>query len=229
MHGETTLVCARGVAPREKSGKPSDHVVSLPCARSTVSRQVSMSLSPTISRWQHFKRICSLSEKHINSMPFPIQPEHGDGLSQFLIQDPFTLRKQILPVLTVDKNDSFLTGLGTAFRVDPFGTFVTAEHVLKDHFEKLAEREVAVATVLYGMGLVYGMVGLRSEYFAPIREALMWRTGNPEPAPLIGSKELPRIVADVLRFHPDGSNWPGPQARSPLPIRLLCRRLKVAA
>src|SRR5260221_9099333 len=61
MHGETTLVCARGVAPREKSGKPSDHVVSLRCARSTVSRQVSMSLSPTISRWQHFKRICSLA------------------------------------------------------------------------------------------------------------------------------------------------------------------------
>src|SRR5258708_1761479 len=160
-------------------------------------------------------------------MPFPIQPEHGDGLSQFLIQDPFTLRKQILPVLTVDKNDSFLTGLATPFRLYPFGTFVTAEHVLKHHFEKLAEREVAVATVLYGMGLVYGMVGFRSEYFAPIREALMWRTANPEPAPLIGSKELPRIVADVMRFHADDSKVPGPQAASPLPIRLSGRRPQV--
>lgn len=157
-------------------------------------------------------------------MAFPIEPEHGEDLSQFLIQDPFNLRKQILPILTVDKADGYLTGLGTAFLVDPFGTFVTAEHVLKDHFESPEARETAVAAALYGMGLVYGTVGMRSEYFAPVRGAMMWRSVKPEAHPLIGSKSPPRMVADVMRFHVDSSRVPGPQEAPPLPIRLSGRR-----
>jgi serine protease Do len=168
-----------------------------------------------------------VAEQHIIPMAFPIDPDHGESLSQFLVQDPFQLRKQILPVLTMDKDGGFLTGLGTAFRADPFGTFVTAEHVLKDHFESPAKREAAVATVLYGMGLVYGTGGLSSKYFAPIQEALMWRAANPEPTPIIGAKEPPRIVADVMRFHVDDSKVPGQQTAPPLPIRLSGGRPKV--
>lgn len=157
-------------------------------------------------------------------MAFPIAPEQGEDQSQFLIQDPFILRKQILPILTVDKADGYLSGLGTAFLVDPFKTFVTAEHVLKDHLESPEAQERAVATALYGLGLIYGTVGLPSAYFAPIREALMWRSVKPEPAPIVGPRPAPRMVADVMRFHVDASNVPGPQAAPPLPVRLSGKR-----
>lgn len=160
-------------------------------------------------------------------MSFPIDPEHHDNIAQFLIQDPFKLRKQILPVLTVDKGSGLLTGLGTAFRADPFGTFVTAEHVLKDHFEVPKLQDSAVATVLFGMGLVFGTVGLNANYFAPVREAMMWRSAVPEQSPLIGQNPRPRIIADVMRFHVDDRAVPGPQDASPLPIRLSGRRPKV--
>lgn len=160
-------------------------------------------------------------------MAFPIDPDRPEHLAQFLIQDPFNLRKQILPVLTVDKETGFLTGLGTAFRVDPFGTFVTAEHVLKDHFETPAQREAAIATVLFGMGLVYGAMGLSSKYFAPIRQAMTWRSAVPEPSPLIGAPQPPRILADVMRFHVDSSAVPGPQDAPPLPVRLSGRRPRI--
>jgi len=160
-------------------------------------------------------------------MPFPARPQHGEDLSQFLIQDPFALRKQIMPVLTVGKADGLLTGLGTAFQVDPFGTFVTAEHVLKDFMEDKAAHESAVAAVLYGYGLVYGTAGLRREFFAPIREALTVRSANPESSPLIGYQEPRRIVADVMRFNVDASNVPGPRNVAPLPIRLSGRRPQV--
>jgi len=160
-------------------------------------------------------------------MAFPIDPERHEDIAQFLIQDPFNLRKQILPVLTVDKESGFLTGLGTSFRADPFGTFVTAEHVLKDHFETPELRDSAVATVLFGMGLVFGTVGLNSKYFAPVREAMMWRSAVPEQSPLIGKPQPPRIIADVMRFHVDDRAVPGPQEALPLPIRLLGRRPQV--
>lgn len=160
-------------------------------------------------------------------MAFPIDPDRQDDIAQFLIQDPFNLRKQILPVLTVDKTSGFLTGLGTSFRADPFGTFITAEHVLKDHFETPELRDSAVATVLFGMGLVYGTVGLSSKYFAPVSEAMMWRSAVPDPSPLIGQPQPPRIIADVMRFHVDDRAVPGPQAAPPLPIRLSGRRPQI--
>jgi len=49
---------SRGGAAR-KVGKTIGSRCHPPCARSIVSRQVSMSLLPTISRWQRSKRICS--------------------------------------------------------------------------------------------------------------------------------------------------------------------------
>ena len=137
----------------------------------------------------------------MSRMAFPIEPEGGEGQSQFLIQDPFNLRKQILPILDRRQDGRLFDWAGYGVRGGPpFRTFLTAEHVLKDHFESTAARDAAVAAALYGMGLVYGTVGLRSEYFAPIREALMWRSANPQPSPIIGPKPTPRMVADVMRF-----------------------------
>lgn len=160
-------------------------------------------------------------------MAFPIRPAAGESETQFLVQDPFRLRKQILPLLTVDKSDGFLTGLGTAFLADPFGTFLTAEHVLKEHVETPELRESAVAAALFGMGLVYGTVGLRSEFFAPIRAIQLWRRAREEQHPLIGPAPSPRIVADAISFHVDATRVPGNTFAPPLPLRLSGARPQV--
>ena len=160
-------------------------------------------------------------------MAFPIRPAAGESETQFLVRDPFQLRKQILPILTVDNADGFLTGLGTSFFVDPFGTFLTAEHVLKDHFETPELRRSAVAAALFGMGLVYGAAGLPSEYFAPIREIQAWRRAREEQPRLFGPAPPPRIVADAVGFHVDATRVPGSRFAPPLPLRLSGARPRV--
>ncbi len=161
-------------------------------------------------------------------MSFPIDPAkcHGPG-SQFLIQDPFGLRRQILPVITVDREGGLLTGLGTAFKADPFGTFLTAEHVLQDHLEDDDSRAASVATVLYPMGLVYGRVPLERKYFAPINEAISWRAHDARTSQKFDASVPPRIIADVMRFHADDRTVPAAQVGNPLPIRLSGRRPEV--
>ena len=42
-------------------------------------------------------------------MPFPIEPEHGEPESDFLIQDPFGLRKAVTPFFAFDLQDGMLS------------------------------------------------------------------------------------------------------------------------
>ena len=65
-------------------------------------------------------------------MPFHIGPTGGQSPWEFLIQDPFGVRESILPLLTVNKQTGNLTGLGTAFCADPYGGFLTAQHIFDD-------------------------------------------------------------------------------------------------
>jgi serine protease Do len=155
-------------------------------------------------------------------MPFPAQPEFGQSAEQFLVQDPFNLRKQIFPVMTLHKETGFVTGLGTAFLADPFGTFLSAQHVLDDHFKEMASGRSpeGVAAVLYGMGLVYGTVGMPSTYFAPVTKYFAVQGREPDPLKtLIGDQYSDRIVVDCASFQVNSGNVPGTQPRSPLPIR----------
>jgi serine protease Do len=102
-------------------------------------------------------------------------PQRGEPATQFLVQDPFGLRKAIVPVFWAGA-DGMLIGQGTAFAVDPFGTFITADHVIADarrtarpihhqndvrgaaeawRFEMPAGEGLVV---LLGIGLIYGTV-----------------------------------------------------------------------
>ena len=77
-------------------------------------------------------------------MPFPIGPDpRSNGPeTDFLIQDPFGLRRAVTPVFAFDLQDGMLTdprngisiGLGTSFYVTPFGHQLTAMHVTTDFF-----------------------------------------------------------------------------------------------
>lgn len=51
------------------------------------------------------------------------------GKDLFSIFDPFGLRKAIVPIL-LRESDGRLKGMGTAFHIDGWGTFITADHVI---------------------------------------------------------------------------------------------------
>jgi hypothetical protein len=80
-------------------------------------------------------------------MPFPIEPDRrfNEPEADFLIQDPFGLRRAVTPVFAFDARDGMLTdprdgtsiGLGTSFYVTPFGRQLSAMHVITDFFNAL--------------------------------------------------------------------------------------------
>jgi serine protease Do len=73
-------------------------------------------------------------------MAFPIEPLHSEPESNFLIQDPFGLRKAITPFFAIDLQDGMLTnpangateGLGTSFFLTPWGHQLSAMHLTTD-------------------------------------------------------------------------------------------------
>src|SRR5258708_38090331 len=77
-------------------------------------------------------------------MPFLIEPDPRSNEPEidFLIQDPFGLRRAVTPVFAFDLRDGMLSdprngisiGLGTSFYVTPFGHQLTAMHVTTDFF-----------------------------------------------------------------------------------------------
>jgi serine protease Do len=111
----------------------------------------------------------TICEAQILGLPkLPIVPDDSDSLDLFSFHDPFGLRKAIVPVLLNDV-DGVTKGMGTAFHIDGWGTFLSADHVI----ESVRRRSKRVAgngeeirleiedldlcpTLLLGMGLVYG-------------------------------------------------------------------------
>src|SRR4051794_21776433 len=65
------------------------------------------------------------------SHPSPLWPHEPQRAARFLVQDPFGVRRAIVPVF-VERPDGSLEGLATAFHVDAAGTLLTAEHVIHD-------------------------------------------------------------------------------------------------
>jgi serine protease Do len=73
-------------------------------------------------------------------LAFPIEPNASESQSDFLIQDPFGLRKAITPFFAFDLSDGMLAnpvnaaaeGLGTSFFVTPWGRQLSAMHLTTD-------------------------------------------------------------------------------------------------
>jgi serine protease Do len=98
----------------------------------------------------------------------PVLPEGSDSLDLFSFHDPFGLRKAIVPVLLNDV-DGVTKGMGTAFHIDGWGTFLTADHVIEsvrrrskrlvgteDEIRLEIEHPDVCPIILFGLGLVYG-------------------------------------------------------------------------
>jgi hypothetical protein len=76
-------------------------------------------------------------------MPFPVTPDarFTEPETDFLIQDPFGLRRAVTPVFAFDTQQGMVTnlrtgtaGLATSFYVTPFGHQLSAMHVITDFF-----------------------------------------------------------------------------------------------
>jgi serine protease Do len=137
-------------------------------------------------------------ENKANSeQPIVFEPILETPFEPFLIQDPFGLRKAIVPVFKRDINGE-IYGMGTAFHVDGWSTFLTADHVID-----FARRYPSSAStwseisqnpngdhivLLFGIGLIFGISAIPKEAFAlveyvasPMREKDNPLTNRTEP------------------------------------------------
>jgi serine protease Do len=103
-------------------------------------------------------------------MPFPIEPDArtDETESDFLIQDPFGLRRAITPVFVRDLHDGMFEGCGTSFYVTPFGHQLSAMHITTDFFndrgisirsgptKTLIQPDDGWIGILHDPGLVFG-------------------------------------------------------------------------
>jgi serine protease Do len=122
--------------------------------------------------------------------PLVFDPILKNPFKPFLIQDPFGLRKAIVPVFRRDMNGE-IYGMGTAFHIDGWGTFLTADHVIdfaREHplsassWAEISPNPNGNHTVLLlGMGLVIGEVNIPKEAFALVEhmESVMGEKHNP--------------------------------------------------
>jgi serine protease Do len=124
-------------------------------------------------------------------MPFPIEPGHGEPESDFLIQDPFGLRKAVTSVFAFDLQDGMLRdprdglsiGLGTSFYVTPFGRQLSGMHIATDFFnaqnvvirtgpeKNLLQPKDTWLGIYQDPGLVYGMTKVSDFVMFPVDQS----------------------------------------------------------
>ncbi len=111
-----------------------------------------------------------------NERPLAFKPiSEATPFEPFLIQDPFGLRKAVVPVFKRDMN-GHIYGMGTAFHVDGWGTFLTADHVIEfardiqrtaSSWKDISQHSSGEHPALFlGMGLIYGSIIIPKESFA---------------------------------------------------------------
>lgn len=135
----------------------------------------------------------------------PLLPSEDAHITLFPVDDPHGVRKAVVPLFLMEA-DGHLKGLGTAFALDPWGSFMTADHVVEELRRRgRTARESATAfrtemlgdvglVALVGMGLFYGNVPVPTDKILPVTGAvspaierddpLAWTTAAIAPRPL---------------------------------------------
>jgi serine protease Do len=153
-------------------------------------------------------------------MVFPYLPKQNENKERFLIQDPFGLRRSIIPLFTVDRETELVSGLGTAFRIDPFGTYLTAHHVFECSKTKnvFDSRQLGTVFGLFSPGLVLGSPALPKDVFIFVDEVLTFR--GVETSPLIHVDPKSVNSFDCAQFFFDPSKTKVREHKECLPIQL---------
>jgi serine protease Do len=159
-------------------------------------------------------------------MPFPIQPEAGKDERNFPVHDPFDLRTKILPLFYYDKSTELLSGLGASFKIDPFGEFLTAQHVLEDYFlpsNTLSDRLVG----LLSPGLRYGTTNITPDHFVRIKQTQTFRERIDDPMAALRGQSQTRNSFDCLKFAFEAGNTRLDENKDFLPVRIKNRELRL--
>ncbi len=99
-------------------------------------------------------------------MPFPILPREGEDEALFEINDPFKLRRSVIPLFQIDRQTNLVYGKGTGFRVDPFATYLTAYHVFENQGSSdFSSRDLGATFCFLSPGLVFGQVSVPTDCY----------------------------------------------------------------
>lgn len=144
----------------------------------------------------------------------PFWPRGDERPALFAREDPFGVRKAIVPLFLMDQSGD-LQGLGTAFSLDPWGGFITADHVIASaragaphtpagngNFRVEGPADAGFVVVL-GFGLAFGTIALPREAIAPVVSA--WSPGLEGTDPLArlqGRHDLQALGVAILRAPP---------------------------
>ncbi|QUS40612.1 serine protease [Tardiphaga alba] len=152
-------------------------------------------------------------------MSFPVSPAPGDDPCRFLIQDAVGVRHPIIPLLAIDGRTDRAFGLGTAFRIDPFGGYLTAQHVLEAWLTPSRPQQTVVG--LLNPGLVYGRGLVGNDSMITIASAKVFRTQQDDVVrDRILGRDSSRIALDCMMLSFEGKNTRLHQVRDFLPLRL---------
>jgi serine protease Do len=145
--------------------------------------------------------------------PSAIMPDGEESQDLFLFHDPFNLRRAVVPVLLNDA-DGVMRGMGTAFHIDGWGTFLTAAHVVdavRNHAKpgstKGNEKQFSFgphgvhAVLLLGMGLVFGTMGVPDEALALVSGIRMPIRERDNPLALLAGQVDLEAASDVSVLH----------------------------
>jgi serine protease Do len=150
---------------------------------------------------------------------------------QFLVQEPFGLRRAIVPVFLA-AGVGPLIGIGTAFHVDHWGTLVTADHVIEGLRERVKFgpfREDEQQTyemgptdlhpfVVFGGVVVYGRARLPDGMVARISMVKSQLRQSDDPLAAIQGRSNAEVAMDIALLKTSG--WPPRPWRDTLPIRV---------
>ncbi|GAB1579943.1 trypsin-like peptidase domain-containing protein [Bordetella petrii] len=144
-------------------------------------------------------------ETHCSRVPW------GEGICDgvpFPIDDPFGLRRAILPVF-LRYPDGCAVGCGTAFHIDGWGRLLTADHVVEEirapYLRQITQnaqikadvnRDSHVA-VLLGYGVVFGTVGIPNECWAPMQQVDAFIVEREDPMAELLSNSTYQIGPDI--------------------------------
>ncbi len=170
----------------------------------------------------HYPIVVATCEDHNQNRRLrPLVPNDGDPSTLFKVDDPFGLRKAIVPIFHADDTD-ILMGMGTAFALDPWGGFLSADHVTDFLRRGIANQsgDVALpggahALALLGMGLVFGQVGIPSEALVQIIGMRTSMIAVEDPLNFTGRPALRPYDATFLNT----AKAPSPKLLQNLPIR----------
>ncbi len=159
-------------------------------------------------------------------MSFPIGPTPGQNPSLFPIVDPFGLRRAVVPLIELASDGSQFDGLGTAFRIDPFTTFLSAQHVVEHRANRPVGTNSVVVGVL-GMGLAFGRPPMPRDCLCTISEAEGFRAHLTDPLLELQGRLETRNAFDCVRLRFDSASERLRRDVVVLPLRLRGRPLQL--